>query len=258
MRRILLSITVLLASALCSAVADSAGAKNAFVLPGDTIIPQIANGGGSFFMTFEFMGITYSAATVTLSFFDSAGVAMSVPYIQDGVELTATTLIETVGPKGIEFARTKLDAANVQIGYARVSSAPENAVAVSASFNQVVAGRPLFRAFIPLDSVLHRSFFVPAINTGTQTASIAIVSLLEQDVAVVARNTNRVELCRVDPKFNAGQHMAFLVRDQLPCTAGINAIIEVAAAVENGLAGFGLTAEDTGAFSTQPVYGPLP
>ncbi len=258
MRRILLSITVLLASALPGAAADSAGAKNAFVLPGDTIIPQIANGGGSFFMTFEFMGITDSAATVTLAFFDSAGNAMSVPYIQDGVELTATTLIETVGLKGIEFARTKLDAETVQTGYARVSSAPENAVAVSASFNQVVADRPLFRAFIPLDSVLHSAFFVPAINSGTQTASMAIVSLLEQDVAVVARNTNGVELCRVDQQFNGGQHMAFLVRDQLPCTAGINAIVEVAAGDENGLAGFGLTAEDSGAFSTQPVYGPLP
>ena len=236
------------------------GAKNAFVLAGDTVIPQIANGGGSFFMTFQFVGITDRAATVTLTFFDGDGNPMNLPYIQDGAERTSPTLVETVAPGGFEVARTQVNAPNVQIGYARVLSAPENAVAVSVAFNQVVPGRPLFQSFVPLDSALHQRFFVPVRNTGGFTGSLAVVSLVTQEVAFIARDTNGVELCRLQLPFRAGQHTAFIIRDEpaLSCARGVDTVLEVAGTADLGLAGFGLTAEDSGAFVTQPVYGPLP
>jgi len=256
MRRFTLILALALAATLPSAAADRGDTKEAFILPGDSVIPQIATGGGSLFMTFQFVGITDTAATVTLSFFDGAGDPMAIPYMQDGQEIVSDTLTETVAPGGFEVARTVIGAESVQVGYARVSSAPENSVAVSVAFNQVVPGRPLFQAFIPLDTVLHNRFFVPALNTGGFTGSMAIVSLIQQDVTFIARNNNGVELCREARKFAAGQHTAFLFRDRLACTAGVDTVIEVVGSEDFGLAGFGLTAEDSGAFVTQPVFGP--
>jgi|GEM_PF-3377980 len=256
MRRFTLALTLLLSGALALSAADRGDAKNAFILAGDEVIPQIATGGGSLFMTFQFVGITDSAATVTLSFFDGDGDPMAIPYIQDGQEITSDTLTETIAPGGFEVARTVIDAEAVQVGYARVSSAPENAVAVSVAFNQVVPDRPLFQAFVPLDTALHNRFFVPALNTGGFTGSMAIVALIAQDVTFIARNNNGVELCREQRQFTAGQHEAFLFRDRLECTVGADTVVEVVGSEDFGLAGFGLTAQDSGAFVTQPVYGP--
>ena len=234
-------------------------------LTGSADFPVTANalqkiyGGGeadAFFMKFQFVNPTAGPATVQLSFFDGAGDPMSIPYTQDGSSLTSATLTDTIAPGGVEFAVTGSSGA-VQIGYAVVQSTPENAVAVSAAFNQIVPGRPLFQSFIPLDTVLHDRFFVPYLNTGGFTGSMAIVSLVMQDVAVIARNNNGVELCRDTETVAAGSHRAFLIRDRLPCTLGNDGVVEVLGTAV-GLAGFGLTAQDDGAFVTQPVYGPRP
>ena len=114
---------------------NSQSRKDAFILPGDSIIPQVATGGGNWFMTFQFVNLTLNSASVTLSFFDSSGNPMSLPYIQDGSETNSATLGDTVAPGGIEFATTVVDAEDAKIGYARVQSTPEGAVAVSAAFN---------------------------------------------------------------------------------------------------------------------------
>ena len=240
-----------------SLAADEANSKDGFVVASNSVIPEIANGGGSFFMAFQLMNVTAAPATVTVSFFDAQGDPMAIPFVQDGAQVTAATLSETIAPRGIEFAATQSAAATVQIGYARIQSEPANSVAVSTTFNQIVSGRPLFQAFIPLDNALQNQFFVPFINTGGFTGSMAIVSLSGQDISIIARNNNGVELCRSDQTFSAGQHQAFLMRDVLPCTVGVNGVVEVLGS-EIGLSGFGLTAQDSGAFVTQPVFAAAP
>ncbi len=72
-----------------------------------------------------------------------------------------------------------------------------------------------------------------------------------------ARSENGVDLCDDTLSFGAGEHVAFVIRDQLPCTAGVNGVLEVQG-TSIGLAGFGITAQDDGAFVTQPVYGQVP
>ena len=123
--------------------------------------------------------------------------------------------------------------------------------------NNMVPGRPLFQSFIPLSSALHDVFYVPYLNAGSFAGAIAVVSLVGQDVAFIARNNMGTELCRDEKSFAAGEHLAFLVADRLPCTADSDGVVEVRA-TSIGLSGFGLTGHVDGAFVTQPVYGLVP
>ena len=230
--------------------------RDAFVLPGDQVVPQVATGGDAFFMSFQFVNFTDRAASIQLSFFDGSGDPMMIPYEQNGVALTNNVLTDTIAAGGIGFAVTS-SSGPVRIGYALVESIPENAVAVSTAFNQIVPGRPLFQSFVPQSTVLHDRFFVPFLNAGGFTGSIAVVSLLAQDVTFSARSANGIDLCNDTQSFEAGEHVAFVIHDRLPCTAGIDGVLEVRGS-SIGLAGFGITAQDDGAFVTQPVYGEVP
>jgi hypothetical protein len=209
-------------------------------------------------MTFQTVNITNAAASVQLSFFDSSGNPMVLDFEQDGTPGTATFLSKALGAKGSSFART-FPMGATKVGYARLQSTPENSVAVSATFNQAVTGRPLFQSFIPLSSAVQDRFLVPVLNTGPSTGSIAIVSLAAQEVTLTARDTNGVPMCSGTRMFAAGEHTAFIVRDfpALNCTANVDSILEVQGP-EKALSGVGITAQDSGAFSTQPVYGPVP
>ena len=237
--------------------AAEANSKNA-VINAEGVIPQIATGGGSFYMDFQFVNSSALSATVTLTFFDSDGVPMAVPYIQDGIQSTATTLVETVAPGGVEFAKTVVGAPDVQVGYAEVVSSIFHAISVQTTFTQVVPDRPLFQAYIPEDTNTNKGrFFLPSINTGSQTSSLAVVSGVAQSVNYIARNRNGVELCNAGRPFLKGEHRAFIIRDMLPCLAGVDGIVEVVGNENERLFGVGITAQDSGAFVTQPPVAPV-
>lgn len=235
--------------------------KEAFILPGDILIPQVATGGdGTYglFMTFEFVNMTNGPATVQVTFSDSSGNPMVLSFEQDGAPVQATFLSKAFGAKGSSFART-FPTGPTQVGYARVTSIPENAVAVSATFNQAVEGRPLFQSFIPLSSGIQNRFLVPMLNAGASTGSIAIVSLAAQDVTLSVLDANGVTQCSTTRTFAAGEHTAFVAKDMpgLACTANVNTVLEVQG-TQAALGAVGITAQDSGAFSTQPVYGLVP
>ncbi len=255
----LLVATLLLAFAPSAVTAADRPAPEGGPPPLSDVIPQIATGGGAFFMEFQFVNASASPASVTLSFFDGDALPMEVTYVQDGVTTTATTLVETISPKGVGFAHTVLETDNAQVGYAQISGSPRGRVNVQATFNQVVEGRPLFQAFIPRAVAEANSFFVPAVSTGGRTASLAVVSATDQDVVYIGRNPNGVELCRAGRPFIAGEHRAFIVRDMLPCMAGVRGIVEVSGSNLQGVIyGVGITAQDDGAFVTQPPATPPP
>ena len=243
------------------AYAEEAGAKEAFVLPGDVIVPQIATGGdGTFgiFMTFQLVNFTNNAASVQISFFDSSGNPMVIDFEQDGQAGSASFMSAALGAKGSSLARTFPSGAT-QIGYARVLSQPANSVAVSATFNQAVPDRPLFQSFIPLTSGLHESFMVPVLNAGPFTGSVAVVSQVAQTVTLTVRDFSGVSLCSTTRAFAVGEHIAQIVTNipGLECAAGRDSMLEIQGP-SGSVAGIGITAEDSGAFSTQPVYGPVP
>jgi hypothetical protein len=234
-----------------------------FVLPGDEILPQVANGelggGQKFFMIFQAVNVSDGPASFEVAFFDGDGDPMTLPVMQDGVTINTNMIGDAIAPGGVRFARTVPDEAAVQIGYAVATSVPEGAIAVVARFSNQVPGERLFQASIPVETRLHGNFFMPFINSGGFVGSIAIVSLVKQTVGFSVLSSSGTELCNTTEDFEAGQHMALLLSNLLPCAADTNAVF-AAQGESIGLSAVGFTAADMGlgAFVTAPVYGPLP
>lgn len=162
--------------------------------------------------------------------------------------------------RGFGLIVTVPTGADVRIGFAAVFSDPENSVGVTATFSNQVPGERAYQASVPLTSQLHGEFFMPYLNEEPFVSSMAVVSVLPQNVTFIARDPDGVEECRVSEAFAGGAHRAFLISALLPCTAGKNGSVEVQGSASLGLAAIGFNALDggLGAFVTQPVWGALP
>jgi hypothetical protein len=288
----------LLSLALCTALICQAGAEGpsknrGYVLPGDTIIPRIdtgqtrtaANGTPlGTFMTFQIMNISASPASVQVAFVGTDGNPLTLKYelcrnslptggqgscfaqlgadglpMDAGVISEGTFMSDTLPVGGIAYARTFINGPRV-FGYATVLSQPSNGVAVSANFNQQEAKpdgtlRELFTASVPLSTSLHTKFFSPSLDA-TSTATLAIVSVGGGQVNFRARNSAGTELCFASRATLVGEALAFSIGapDFLPCAQSRETVIEVTGQALAGVA-FTFLGE---AFSTQPVYGPVP
>ena len=192
------------------------------------IIPQIANSGtpegGGFFMIFNAVNVTSGPATVTVEFFDSQGAPMSMPLL--GGEFVSFTA--TLQPGGYAAQATIPNGSGTRIGYARVTSTPEDSVAVNATFVQLVPARPPFMAGIPATNTRHSTAYMPYVSDGGFTPTLALVSLLPQTVTLIARSgLDGAERCNTTLEFVGGEHMAFLLQDVLPCTATGEGSLEI-------------------------------
>ena len=267
--------------------------RNAYVLPGDTIIPRIDTGqtgtaaGGTplgTFMTFQLINLSAGPASIQMSFVGTDGNPLPLNFELCDNDLAAgeqgtcfsalgndglptdqnaisngTFLLDTLPVGGVSFARTFINGART-FGYAKILSQPAGAIAVSANFNQQEAKpdgtlRELFTASVPLSTSVQEKFFVPALNAGS-TATLAVVSVAGGMVNFRALNSNGAELCTTNRNTTVGEALAVVIaaNDFLPCTANRETVVEVTG---QALAGVGYTFLGE-AFSTQPVYGPVP
>jgi hypothetical protein len=121
------------------------------------------------------------------------------------------------------------------------------------SFNQVVEGRPIFQAFIPLDKSSKGGFFVSSVNSNGRTSSTAIMSATTQAVRYLALDRGGNLLCDAARFFTPGLHDSFIISQRLRCLAGVDGMVLVAGDPDSGLFGVGITAQDDGAFVTHPV-----
>jgi len=239
-----------------------------FTLAGDDLVPQIANGelgGGQIFFTeWRMQNITDQEAEVDISYFDSDGDPLSLPSLDnDGQVRNYIGILTLVAGRGIQYGGTWPIGAPVQVGYARVISDPPGAVVVTALYNNLVPGVPLFQAAIPMTTRNHNRFFVPYGNLGGQRSSVAVVSLTAQTITVNARNPQGQIECTFSRAMTAGSHYPFIVQSELPCAVENEGVIEIAGP-EPTLGGVGFTAQPadgnpgTGAFTTLQVAGPTP
>ena len=239
------------------------GTAKTFVLPGNEILPQIANGelggGQSFFTLFDAVNISGAPAIFQINFFDPSGMPMELPIMQDGATVDTNIIGDAIAPGGVRFAQSVPDGAEVKIGWAFVQSSPEGAIAVTARFSNQVPGERLYQASIPVETHLHQNFFMPFINTGGFVASAAIVSLVPQTVTFSVLSSSGTKICSTTEDFTAGQHRAVILSTLLTCAADTNAVFAVEGEAI-GLSGVGFQAADMGlgAFVTAPVYGPVP
>jgi hypothetical protein len=241
---------------------DAATPKR-IILPGDIVIPQIANGelagGQVFFTIFEAMSLVGTEADFQILFFDGNGDPMSLPFAGgSGQKGAAIGLAGTLQPRGGGAQITIAPGAPVQIGYASVQSTPQDSVAVTAIFNNQVPGERLFQASIPQDSALHDRMAVPYLNAGGLVTSFALVAAIAQTVDVVARAPDGSELCRTTQSMASGQHIALLTPTALPCTVGGEGFLDFIGQ-DIGLSAVGFTAADQGlgAFTTFTPWGVL-
>ncbi len=245
-----------LLSPLSSAAIGSSRPK-AFVLPGDTIIPHVASGGGTFFTYFYAMNITSQTAHVAIRFYDDDGNSMQLALTDEAGNPTgASSGIEgDIGPRGISFGFTT--SANLKTGWATVTATPALSIAVNTTITQVVPNRPQFRAAIPVSNVNQSRFSLPFLDSFGETTSLALVNPqnFSQRVFLTAHDTNGNPTCRNTLDLSAGQHRAFILSDALPCTQGQVGQVDVQA--DSGIPAVGFIFDDSGAFFTVQPFGPL-
>lgn len=245
-----------------------------FVLDGDDVIPQIANGelgGGQIFFTeFTIQNITDAPAEYIVDYFGPNGDPMLLPeLVSANPEQTEEFIgFEGVIPaKGTRFYVTWPFGAEVRLGYAMVTSTPPGAVVVTALYNNLVPGSRLFQAGIPMTTRNHNRLFSFFTNSFGQRSSLALVSLTEQLVTVNARDFDGVTRCSFNRMMVAGEHFPFLVQNELPCTIDVlkgsgvasEGSLEVFGS-DASLAAVGFIAQDEGlgAFTTIQVAGEVP
>ena len=246
-----------------------------FVLAGDDVVPQIANGelgGGQIFFTdFTIQNITDAPADFIVDFFRADGTPMALPQLVSQNPDTTEDFIgleDTIPAKGVRFSSTWPFGADVRIGYARVTSDPPGAVVVTALFGNLVPGSRLFQASIPMTTRNHNRLFSDYSNLFGQRSSLAVVSLTAQTITVNARDSEGVIACSFTRPMAAGEHFPFLVQSSLPCTEAFakGAIGEAPEGTlevfgpDESLAAVAFTAQDEGlgAFTTIQVAGPTP
>ena len=237
------------------------------IAPGDTIIPQIANGvtpqDEEFFMIFQASNVSTTMAALQVDFFDSNGESMNMPLATSPDDLTGRSVSGfegTLSPGGYGAQVTIPNDSPTAIGYAVVTMNPAASIAVNATFVQLVPGRPPFMAGIPLSSALHKTAFMPYLSGAGFTPTLALVSLQPQDVTLIARTgLGGTEFCRATMNFGAGHHRPFLLRDVLSCTSTSEGTLEIRGdpLLPGSIAGIGFEAHDEGAFVTQPIWASL-
>ena len=246
-----------------------------FVLDGDDVVPQIANGelgGGQIFFTeFNIQNITNAPAEFIVDYVGPNGDPLPLPELvnEDPEETEEFIGFEgSVPAKGVRFATTWPFGAEVRLGYAVVTSIPPGAVVVSALYNNLVPGSRLFQAGIPMTTRNHNRLFSVFTNRFGQRSSLALVSLSEQLVTVNARDSDGLTRCSFNRMMVAGEHFPFLVQNELPCT--IEALKGGSGLAPEGtlevfgpdasLAAVGFVAQDEGlgAFTTIQVAGEVP
>jgi hypothetical protein len=265
--------------------------RNAYVLPGDTVIPRIdtgqtgsANDGTPIgtYMTFQILNISGGPASLQMSFkgLDGSPLALNfelcdndlaagltgscfsplgndgLPTDEDAID-NGTFLLDVLPVGGVAFARTFINGPRT-FGYATIQAQPAGAIAVSANFNQLAANpdgslRPLFAASVPLSTSVQQKFFAPALNAGS-TAALGVVSIAGGEVNLRALNSDGAELCTNSIDTTVGEAFANTVAALLPCTANRESMVEVTGEALAGVA-YTFFAES---FATQPVYGPVP
>ena len=243
------------------------GQRGIVIAPGDTIIPQIANGRTpqdvGFFMIFQASNVSTTMAEFEVDFFDSKGESMNMPLPTSPDDLTGTPASGfqgTLSPGGYGAQVTVPNGSPLAIGYAMVTMDPAESVAVNATFVQLVPGRPPFMAGVPLSSALHKTAFMPYLSGAGFTPTLALVSLQSQDVTLIARTGfDGTELCRATMNFGAGHHKAFLLKDELLCRPtleGTEGTLEIRGdpLLPGSIAGIGFEGHDEGAFVTQPIW----
>lgn len=244
---------VLKQKAALTAAGSAAGLKrlSGFALPGDNVIPQVADGGG-WQTSCTFVNLDSKRLHFEVLFFTSEGGELLLPFPEVGT----ASAIEISLPVGesitVETTGTR-ETLSQGFGYI-LRDDVEDALGGLCVFRQRVSGRPDFEAVIPLVSDFITRFVLLYDNTRgfVTTMAIANPDLTSIQVSVTLRDENARQLGGSTITLGPFRHEAFALPTRWPVTAGRRGVIEFRS-TGWGASALGLRFNPTGAFTSFPV-----
>jgi len=220
------------------------------VLQGDTVIPQVVDGGG-WKTTFKFVNLNNYPVTFKLLFFSDAGTDLSLPIVGVGNVINLTITLTTAGSIDIQTTGAN---ANLSQGWAyMLQQNPADSIGGFAIFRQRVPGVPDQEAAVPIVNQFDNHFALIYDNTQFATG-IAIANASPTNTVVVPINIRNQLGDIIDSRtisLGPDGHTAFVLSSLWPSTAGQQGVIEFLVS-GLGIGALGLRFNGT-AFTSFPI-----
>lgn len=204
-------------------------------------IPHFAAGddGNIWGTEFQIFGLAEFPVPWTMKIFDSNGNLQELTLREPGGEVIGTSSFFS-GVTGAGLVRMETESSGpIKQGYV-LFEASFGDLAVNAIITSFDGQTPLFRTFVPglgrFQSHIRMAF---SEDRGFLTG-IAYKNDANQNLTLIARDTQGNELCRKTSFIEAETHRAFLLRNELPCTQGQAGLLEIVTDFV-GLTAIGLT-----------------
>lgn len=208
---------------------DSAPRRAGTIINGN-IIPHYASGSAVWSTEFQIFSLHDRPVTFTIRFRDDFGRRDVLDlYDPDGEHVTtASSYTTTVAPGAIISLRT-LPSSAFKSGYALLNdSGNANQVGIIAVITNFDSeGRPKFRTSVPGLSSGQKFLRLPFNNSGGLFSGMGWMSEVTQNITLVARDRDGEEICRETRLIFGGGHTAFLLPDRMPCTAGLDGVLDI-------------------------------
>jgi len=245
---------VVLGVALCSTLAAAKiEQRNTGAIEEGGVLTQVAQGGG-WGTELQVVNTDDEGRQIpyTITFFRNGGQPMNVTVFDaNGMSLGTGNMLAGISAyPGADFFFLP-NMGELNAGYAVIEASDFRVVMVNAVLTQSVPGRPDFQASVPsLDRAMDRMRFAFR-NTPPYTTTLALASsFTDTGVIAIARDSEGMEMCRNEFSMKEGDHMAVILRDFLPCTAGKAGLVEIISDFI-GISGIAFLFNDAGAFTTQ-------
>ena len=222
-------------------------------IPEGTVLAQVVQG-GEYSTELQVVNTDDESRPIpyTISFFKNGGLPMFVRVLDHNGNDTGTKSIiaGVVNYPGVDFY-TLPSGGTQSAGYAVIEASDFRAVMVNSVLTRHVPGIPDFQASVPsLNYGIDLARF-PFKNSRSYITTLAIASTFSNsNLTVIARDRNGVELCRNNLELEEGAHIAVYLSQFLPCTDGIDGLIELADD-RFGVTAIAFLFNPYGAFTTQ-------
>lgn len=207
-----------------STVTSKKATKEVVVFRGDTVIPQIVDGGG-WKTTITLINLENRIVVFDLLFFQDSGFDLRLPIIGIGVVRGIRITLGIAEQVTVQTQGTDFDTSQ---GWAKIDKvASADSVGGFAIFRQRIAGRPDQEAVVPIVNEFDKHFVLLFDNTDFTTAmAIANPSLQTVVMPVNIRAESGTILQRQIVTLGPFQHVAFAIEAQWAITAGRRGVIE--------------------------------
>lgn len=250
------SVGILSSGAAGDDPANDSRPRSAGTIINGNIIPHYASGSGVWSTEFQIFSLHDRPVTFTIRFRDDFGRRDVLDlYGPDGEHVTTGSSYTTsVAPGAIISLRT-LPSSAFKSGYAFLNDSgnPNQVGIIAVITNFDSEGRPKFRTSVPGLSSGQKFLRMPFNNSGGLFSGMGWMSEVTQNITLVARDRDGEEICRETRLIFGGGHTAFLLPDRMPCTAGLDGVLDIYGDFI-GITAIGFTFDEELRFWTQIPY----